>query len=83
MSEIWFSFDRRENDFINQEIRTVRVLYELIFFPIYNDEAEPTEGSAEMFFNQIPELNNVAFFQILNGFDFLSIPISAPATFQK
>ena len=83
MFEIWSYFDRRGNDLINQKIRTVRALDELDFFSIDDDEAEPTENSAEMFFNQISELNNVDFFQILDGFDFLSIPISAPATFQK
>ena len=81
LSEIWVFFDRRKNDLINQKIRTIRALDKLLFFSIDNDEAEPTEGFAEMFFNYIPELNNVDFSQILNGYDFSSIPISAPATF--
>ena len=32
--EIFFFFDRRENDLINQKIRTIRVLDELILFPL-------------------------------------------------
>ena len=59
---------------INQKIRTIRVLDELIFFSIDNNETEPFEGSAELFFNQILELNKIDFFQILNEFDFLSTP---------
>ena len=31
---IWSSFDHRENDLLNQEIRTIRALDELIFFPL-------------------------------------------------
>ena len=31
LREIWFSFDHRENDLLNQEIRTIRVLDELDF----------------------------------------------------
>ena len=72
--EIWFFFYRRENDLINQKIRTIRVLDELIFFSIDDDEAEFFENSAELFLNQIPELNNIVFFLILDGFDFSSIP---------
>ena len=81
LSEIWSFFDHRENDLINQKIRTARALDELNLFSIDDDEIKPVEGSAEMFFNQIPKLNNVDFSQILDGFDFSSIPISAPATF--
>ena len=40
------------------------------FFSIDDDEAELLENSAKLFFNQIPELNNIDFFQILDGFDF-------------
>ena len=83
LSEIWSFSDRRENDLIIQKIRTVRALDELDLFSIDDDEAEPTENSAEMFFSQISELNNVDFSQILDGFDFSSIPISAFAIFQK
>ena len=42
-------FFRREDDLINQEIRTIRALDELDFFSIDDDEAELFEGSAEMF----------------------------------
>ena len=82
LSEIWFFFYPRENDLINQKIRTVRVLDKLIFFPLMITKQNPPKVLQKCF-NQIPELNNVDFFQILDGFDFLSIPISAPATFQK
>ena len=34
LREIWSSFDHRENDLLNQEIRTIRVLNELYFFPL-------------------------------------------------
>ena len=34
LREIWFSFDYRENDLLNQEIRIIRALDELIFFPL-------------------------------------------------
>ena len=30
LREIWFSFDHRENDLLNQEIRNIRVLDELV-----------------------------------------------------
>ena len=55
--EIWFFFYRRENDLINQEIRTIRVLDEL--------KKNLLMMTAEIFFNQIPELN-IEFFQILD-----------------
>ena len=29
LSDIWASFDRRENDFLSQEIRTLRILDEI------------------------------------------------------
>ena len=82
-SEIWYSLDRREDDLINQETRTIRALDELDLFSIDDDEAEPFEGSAEMSFSQIPELNNVDSSQILDECDFPSIPIFPPAAFQK
>ena len=69
-----FFLNRRENDLINQKIRTIRALHELNFFSIDDNETEFFEGFAEMFFNQIPELNNLDFFQILDGFDFSSTP---------
>ena len=81
--EIWGFFDRREDDLINQKIRTIRVLDELDFFSIDDDQAEFFENFTEMFFSQIPELNIIDFFQILEGFDFSSIPIFSVVTFQK
>ena len=83
LREIWFSFDHRENDLLNQEIRTIRALDELNFFSIDDNEAEPFEGSAEISINDYPELFDFDFSQFLEGFDFSSIPISAPATFQR
>ena len=74
-------FDRRENDFLNQKIRTFRALDEIDFFVGLN-ESEPV-GSEEMFINDYPELFDFDFSQFLKVFDFSSIPISAPATFQK
>ena len=71
----------RENDLINQKIRTIRALDELIFFSIDDDEAELLENFAKMFFNQISELNNIDFSQILDSFEFSSIPIFLFATF--
>ena len=83
LREIWFSFDHRENDLLNQEIRTIRVLDELNFFFIDDNEAELFESSAEISINDYPELLDFDFSQFLEGFDFSSIPISAPAAFQK
>ena len=48
LREIWSSFDHRENDLLNQEIRTIRVLDELIFFSIDDNEAELFENSAKI-----------------------------------
>ena len=45
--EIWFFFDHRENDLLNQEIRIIRVLDELDFFSINDDETEFFDGFAE------------------------------------
>ena len=75
LSEIWFSFDRREDDLINQEIRTIRALDELNFFSIDNDETELFECFAEISFSLIPELFDFDYSQIFDGFDFSSIPI--------
>ena len=83
LREIWSSFDHRENDLLNQEIRTIRALDELNLFSIDDNETEPFEGSAEISINDYPELLDFDFSQFLENFDFSSIPIFAPATFQK
>ena len=80
-SDIWVSFDRRENDFLSQEIRTLRTLDE-IDPPVGSNESEPA-GSEEISINDCPELLDFDFFQFLKSFDFSSIPISAFTTFQK
>ena len=82
LREIWFSFDHRENDLLNQEIRTIRALDELNLFSIDDNETEPFEGSAEISINDYPELLDFDFSQFLKRFDFSSIPISALTTFQ-
>ena len=46
LSDIWVSFDRLENDLLNQEIRTFRTLDEIDFFVGLN-ESEPV-GSEKM-----------------------------------
>ena len=56
LREIWSSFDHRENDLLNQEIRTIRVLDELNFFSIDDNEAELFESSAKISINDYPEL---------------------------
>ena len=83
LREIWSSLDHRENDLLNQKIRTIRALDELNFFSIDDNEAEPFEGFAKISINDYPELLDFDFSQFLENFDFSSIPISAPATFQK
>ena len=83
LREIWFSFDHRENDLLNQEIRTIRALDELDFFSIDDNEAEPFGGSAKISINDYPELFDFDFSQPLERFDFSSIPISAFTAFQK
>ena len=83
LREIWSSFDHRENDLLNQEIRTIRALDEFDFFSIHDNEAGLFENSARIFVNDYPGLFDFDFFQFLESFDFSSIPISAPATFQK
>ena len=81
-SDIWgVFFDRRENDFLNQKISIFRTLDEIDLFVGLN-ESEPV-GSEKMSINDYPELLDFDFSQFLKKFDFSSIPISAPATFQK
>ena len=80
-SDIWVSFDRRENDFLNHKIRILRILDEIDFFVKLND-SEPC-GFEKMSINDYPELFDFDFSQFLKSFDFSSIPISASATFQK
>ena len=83
LREIWFSFDHRENDLLNQEIRTIRVLDELDPPSIDDNETELFENSAEISISDYPELFDFDFSQFLKRFDFSSIPISAFTTFQK
>ena len=83
LREIWVFFYHRENDLLNQEIRTIRALDKLDLFPIDDNEAEFFEGSAEISIYDFPELLDFDFSQFLKGFDFSSIPISAFTTFQK
>ena len=83
MRNIWVSFDRRERNLLSQKIRTIRVLNALDFFSIDDNETEPFENSAEISINDYPELLDFDFSQFLENFDFSSIPISAPARFQK
>ena len=80
-SDIWASFDRRENDFLSQEIRTLRALDE-IDPPAGLSESEPV-GSEKISINNYPELLDFDFSQFLECFDFSSTPISALTTFQK
>ena len=80
-SDIWVSFDWRENDLLNQEIRTLRTLDE-IDPPAGVNESEPV-GSEEVSISDYPELFDFDFFQFLKGFEFSSTPISAFTTFQK
>ena len=83
LREIWFFFDHRENDLLNQEIRIIRALDEFDFFSIDDNETEFFENSAEISINNYPELFDFDFSQFLESFDFSSIPISALVTFQK
>ena len=83
LREIWFFFYHRENDLLNQKIRTIRALDELIFFSIDDNETKLFEGSAKISINDYPELFDFDFFQFLKSFDFSSIPISVFTTFQK
>ena len=83
LREIWSSLDHRENDLLSQEIRTIRALDELDLFSIDDNETEFFGGSAEISINDYSELFDFDFSQFLENFDFSSIPIFAPATFQK
>ena len=56
LREIWFSFDHRENDLLNQEIRTIGALDEFDFFSIDDNETEFFESFAEMSINDYPGL---------------------------
>ena len=80
-SDIWVSFDRRENDLLNQEIRTFRILDE-IDLPAGLNESVPS-GFEKVSINNYPELLDFDFSQFLKKFDFSSIPIFAFTTFQK
>ena len=80
-SDIWAFFDRRENDLLSQEIRTLRIFDEI------DPPAELNESEFINFekvsINDYPGLLDFDFSQFLKGFDFSSIPISAFTTFQK
>ena len=80
-SDIWASFDRRENDLLNQEIRILRALDEID--PLVGLNESELIGSEEMSINDYPELFDFDFSQFLKRFDFSSIPISAFTTFQR
>ena len=84
LRNIWAFFDRREKNLLNQKIRTIRVLNALDL-PSIDDgvETKPFENSVEISINDYPGLFDFDFSQFLESFDFSSIPISAPATFQK
>ena len=56
LREIWPFLDHRENDLLNQEIRTIRALDEFDFFFIDDNEAELFENSAEISVNDYPGL---------------------------
>ena len=83
LRDIWAFFDRREKNLLNQKIRTIRVFNALDFFSIDDNETELFESSAEISIDNYPELLDFDYSQFLEGFDFSSIPIFAPATFQK
>ena len=74
-------FYRRENDFLNQEIRIFRTLDEIDHFVGLNESE--FAGFEEMSINDYPELFDFDFSQFLKKFDFSSIPIFAFTTFQK
>ena len=81
LRNIWVSLDRREDDLLNQKFRTIRALNEINPFSIDDDGVELFESSAELSFNQTPVISNFDYFQIFEGFDFSSIPISSLTTF--
>ena len=64
-SNIWVSFDRRENDVLSQEIRTLRTLDE-IDLPVGLNESKPA-GSEKMSINDYPELFDFDFSQFLES----------------
>ena len=80
-SNIWAFFDKRENDLLNQEIRTFQTLDEIDPFAGLNESE--FNGSERVSINNYPELFDFDFFQFLKKFDFSSIPIFAFTTFQK
>ena len=53
-SDVWVSFDRRENDFLNQKIRILRILDEIDFL-VRLIESEPVD-SEKISINDYPEL---------------------------
>ena len=83
LRNIWAFFDRRENDLLNQKHRIIRALDEINPFSINDDGAKLLENSAELSFNQNPELSDFGYSQIFDGFDFSSTPIFPFTTFQK
>ena len=83
LRNIWVSFDRRENDLLNQKLRIIRALNEINPFSIDDDGVELFESSTELSFNQKPAMSDFDYFQIFERFYFSSIPISSPTTFQK
>ena len=71
-SDIWVSFDRRENDFLNQEIRTLRILDEIDPLAGLN-ESEPV-GFEKVSINDYPGLLDFDFFQFLKSLIFRRYP---------
>ena len=53
-SNIWVSFDRRENDLLSQEIRTLQTLDEIDFLAGLNESE--FNGSEKVSINDYPEL---------------------------
>ena len=72
-SDIWGFFYWHENDLLNQEIRTFRILDE-IDLPAGLNESVPS-GFEKVSINNYPELLDFDFSQFLKKFDFSSIPI--------
>ena len=79
-SDTWVSFDRRENDFLNKEIRTLRALDKIDFFVGANESK--FVGFEKVSINNYPKLFGFDFFQFLKKFDFSSTPISVFVIFQ-
>ena len=65
LSNIWVSFDKRENDLLSQEIRIFRTLDEIDLFAGLN-ESEPA-GSEKVSINNYPELLDFDFSQFLKS----------------